>query len=160
MRPPLFRLGYAVTSQWAAEYARKHGLVEEEKDEDLFDEDDEDDDLRNFLRRQIVMDEATATRVPQYEHVDVGCSTQKIVDHINAKVGSKTLKVTQEWFVPLPSHIGTRRVYWLLSVGTTNVARDGPLPTPEDLMRLQGLLGLDQTIAWYLDSTESVWEER
>ena len=81
-------MAFAVTLDWAAAYAAKHGLREEvpkvESDyEDAYSDEEEEKEYREkikALRAKIVEDRK---RNSLYDKVNVGCRLEKIANHIN-----------------------------------------------------------------------------
>ena len=161
----LFRsihLAFAVTHQWAAAYAAKHGLREEVDDDDESDYEDEceDEEKEKEVRERLRVAKAklaeASKRNSLYDVVDIGWSFAKIVDHINENAGIESFELTRAYAYPYPCILAGRTRYALLSIRTNY--DDGPMPTMDDIISLYEYLEVEDFAAWHLDGLESGWK--
>ena len=153
--PPVIHLAFAVTLDWAAAYAAKHGLREEvpkvESDyEDAYSDEEEEKEYREkikALRAKLAEDDK---RNSLFDEVDVGCPLEKIANHINENAGIESIEVTWADIYPYPCIMAGRTCYGLLSMRTNY--DDGPMPTPDDIIDLFEYLEVEDSAAWHLDA--------
>ena len=161
--PPVIHLAFAVTLDWAAAYAAKHGLREEvpkvESDhEDAYSDEEEEKEYRDnikALRAKIVEDRK---RNSLFDKVSVGCRLEKIANHINENAGIESIEVTWADIYPYPCIMAGRTCYGLLSMRTNY--DDGPMPSPYDIIDLFEYLEAEDFAAWDLDAIKCGWKRR
>ena len=92
-------MAFAVTLDWAAAYAAKHGLREEvpkvESDyEDAYSDEEEEKEYREKIKALTAKLTEEEKKNAVFDEVDVGCPIEKIVDHINENAGIESFEVT------------------------------------------------------------------
>ena len=110
--------------------------MEEEIDDEA--DEDEDDEETKALSAELA---EYRRRNSSFDYVHVGCSLDKIVDHINVNAGVESFKVSRAFMFQYPCILSERTNYSLLSFRTNY--DDGPLPTVDDIMKLHQYLGVE-----------------
>ena len=162
-RPPVIHLAFAVTFEWIAAYAAKHGLreeVTEDESDHIYQHEDEEKEKETRERIRALTAKLTEEEKKNavFDEVDVGCPIEKIVDHINENAGIESFEVTWAEIYMYPCILAGRTCYGLLSIRTNY--DDGPMPAPDDIIALYEYLEVEDFAAWHLDSIECGWKRR
>ena len=161
--PPVIHLAFAVTFEWLAAYAAKHGLreeVTEDESDHIYQHEDEEKEKETRERIRALTAKLTEEEKKNavFDEVDVGCPIEKIVDHINENAGIESFEVTWAEIYMYPCILAGRTCYGLLSIRTNY--DDGPMPTPDDIIALYEYLEVEDFAAWHLDAIDCGWKRR